>query len=115
MRAEKLYSKDFWKSVTKIIKSNDNIYFAIASQSISDEFNNYLRKSLGSNINRFHELGWVKNKKWIYNLDVYYDSYPRGSCNTIFEAIKANVPVIMADTELNRESSALPYLYSASK
>ena len=48
-------------------------------------------------------------------MDIYYDSSPRGSCNTIFEAIEANVPVLMADSDHNRESSAFPYLASAAK
>ena len=29
-----------------------------------------------------------------------------------FEAIEAKVPILMADSEHNRESSALPYLFS---
>ena len=62
---------------------------------------------------RFHALGWVNTKCWAFALDIYYDSTPRGSCNTIFEAIEADVPVLLADSMHNRESSALPYLVSA--
>ena len=45
-------------------------------------------------------------------MDIYLDSFPRGSCLTALEAIKAQKPVIIFDTEHNRESSALPYLSS---
>ena len=39
----------------------------------------------------------------------------RGSRNTIFEAIHAGIPILMTDTELNRESSALIYLQGVSE
>ena len=42
-------------------------------------------------------------------LDIYLDSFPRGSCNTIFEAVQSQVPFCIMDTSHNRESSALPY------
>ena len=58
-------------------------------------------------------MGWVNTADWAFALDVYFDSSLRGSCNTIFEAIEADVPVFLADSTHNRESSALPYLSSA--
>ncbi len=115
VRAEKLHQESFWDSIVTIIQYHKNIHFVIASQSLPADMNRYLSQKLGDDIINFHHLGWVDTKKWAYNLDIYYDSYPRGSCNTIFEAIEAKVPILMADTEHNRESSALPYLSSASQ
>ena len=73
----------------------------------------YLSSKLGGKINRFLHLGWVNTKLWCQNLDLYYDSSPRGSCNTIFETIESSIPVLMINSSHNRESSALPYLSSA--
>ena len=92
---------------------NPNVHFAIASQSLPAEFKQHLESSGINYINRFHHLGWVNTKQWVANLDIYYDSSPRGSCNTIFEAIEASVPILICDSAYNRESSALPYLLSA--
>ena len=113
VRAEKLHDQNFWSSIAKILALEENIYFVIASQYIPAGFNNFLNDNLGNASSRFRHLGWVDTKKWVHNLDIYYDSAPRGSCNTIFEAIEANVPVLLVDGEFNRESSALPYLSSA--
>ena len=70
-----------------------------------------LRKS--GVISQFRHLGWVNTKIVVNYLDLYFDSSPRGSCLTILEAIKSEIPVIMFDSEHNRESSAFPYLFSA--
>lgn len=113
VRAEKLYSRTFQESVIKLLAYDPNVHFAIASQSLPDEFKQYLQSSGKDYIGRFHHLGWVNTKEWVANLDIYYDSSPRGSCNTNFEAIEASVPILIADSAHNRESSALPYLLSA--
>ena len=115
VRSEKLYDKEFWNSVIAILKSASNIHFAIASQGIPGKYVSFLKSQHPSLRNRFHSLGWVNTKNWSFALDVYFDSSPRGSCNTIFEAIEADVPVLLADSMHNRESSALPYLASAAK
>jgi hypothetical protein len=83
----------------------------IASQDIPLQAKEYVNKTAQKS--QFHHLGWVNTKHWAYALDLYFDSSPRGSCNNIFEAVEAGVPVIMADSSHNRESSALPYLQSA--
>lgn len=115
VRAEKLYDQGFWGSVLKILSHSQKIHFVIASQYIPSGLNELLRSKLGKNVNQFHHIGWVDTKKWAYSLDIYYDSSPRGSCNTIFEAIEARIPVLMADSSHNRESSALPYLLSSAE
>ena len=86
VRAEKLHSRIFQDSVIKLLAHNSNIHFAIASQSLPDEFKQHLESNGKNYMNRFHYLGWVNTKEWVANLDIYYDSSPRGSCNTIFEA-----------------------------
>ncbi|EAU71049.1 thiamine biosynthesis protein ThiC [Synechococcus sp. BL107] len=113
VRSEKLHDKTFWDSICNIIRYKQNVHFVIASQSMPTQLKIYLETNLKSYFCKFHHLGWINTKKWISNVDIYYDSFPRGSCNTIFEAIEMNVPVLMADTSLNRESSALPYLLSS--
>lgn len=113
VRAEKLYSRTFQDAVITLLAHDPNVHFAIASQSIPDEFQQYLESSGKNYVSRFHHLGWIQTKQWVANLDIYYDSSPRGSCNTIFEAIEASVPILMCDSAHNRESSALPYLLSA--
>ena len=115
VRAEKLLDDVFWNSICKILLSSDKVHFLIASQSIPNKYTLLLKTLPLPAQKRFHHLGWVNTKQWAYALDLYYDSFPRGSCNTIFECIEAGVPVLMADTDHNRESSALPYLVSASK
>lgn len=115
VRAEKLHDRSLWESISKIILHSKNIHFVVASQYIPTGLADFLKINLHSDAYRFHHLGWVNTKEWAYNLDIYYDSSPRGSCNTIFEVIEARIPVLMADTTHNRESSALPYLLSASQ
>ena len=110
VRSEKLYDLNFWDSIVSLLNQRHDLFFAVASQSLPKAMDSYLRKKLKKTYNRVKYLGWVNTKKIVYALDVYFDSTPRGSCNTIFEAIEANVPVLMADTPFNRESSALPYL-----
>ena len=112
VRAEKLYDKTFQDSVIRLLAHDSNIHFAIASQALPKAFKQHLELSGKSYITRFHYLGWVDTKQWISNLDIYFDSSPRGSCNTAFEAIEASVPILIADSAHNRESSALPYLLS---
>ena len=112
VREEKTHSVEFWKGVKKILQENENTVFVLASQSL-----NKLSEIITSNaeINkRFKYIGWINTKVVVNIIDLYFDSYPRGSCNTIFEAIQAGVPIVMTDTELNRESSALIYLRGAS-
>ena len=99
--AEKLYSRIFQDSVIKLLAHNSNIHFAIASQSLPDEFKQHLESNGKNYMNRFHYLGWVNTKEWVSNLDIYYDSSPRGSCNTIFEVIEASVPILIADSSHN--------------
>ena len=82
----------------------------MASKGLPEFASEYLNHSAFSN--SFHHLGWINTKIWCQCLDMYIDSFPRGSCLTILEAIKASVPVFMFDTAHNRESSALPYLAS---
>ena len=114
VRSEKLYDDKFWNSVLEILKSSLKVHFVIASQYIPDKYLAMLNTLPLKIKSRFHSLGWVNTKIWAFALDIYYDSCPRGSCNTIFEAIEAEVPVLLADSLHNRESSALPYLASAS-
>jgi len=111
VRSEKLHSPEYWKAVSELLSQSTDIHFIIASQSIPRVAAGIL--SLMPYKERFHHLGWVNTKEWAYVLDLYFDSSPRGSCNTIFEAICAGVPILMADSDYNRESSALPYLQSA--
>ena len=115
VRAEKLHDNNFQESVIKILRHNRNIHFAIASQILPENFKKFLKVSGVDCISRFHYLGWINTKNWVANLDIYYDSSPRGSCNTIFEAIEMGVPILMSDSMHNRESSALPYILSAAK
>ena len=115
VRAEKLHDKSFWNSIIEILKTSNKVHFAIASQSIPAQYLSLLKSLPPSLSNRFHSLGWVNTKNWAYALDIYFDSSPRGSCNTIFEAIEADVPVLLADSMHNRESSALPYLLAAAE
>ena len=114
VRAEKLYESVFWESISILLNYNDRIHFVIASQKLPTAMAEFIASKLDSKASsRFHYIGWVNTKEWCYCLDIYYDSFPRGSCNTIFEAIEVGVPVLMADTSHNRESSALPYLNAA--
>ena len=111
VRAEKLHDPNFWKSIVQILEYSKNVHFAIASQYLPQGLKSLVSNTVYSS--RFHHLGWINTKLWASVLDIYYDSAPRGSCNTIFEAIEAGTPVLMADSAHNRESSALPYLLSS--
>lgn len=111
VRSEKLNNYSYWLLIEKLLDNLPELHFVIASQSLPDVASSFLAKDLF--INRFHHLGWVNTKEWCQCLDIYIDSFPRGSCLTALESIKANVPLIMFDSEHNRESSALPYLVSA--
>ena len=110
VRSEKLNNINFWLLIEMILKSSPHIHFLLASQVIPEVGKEFISTDLFKK--QFHHLGWVDTKKWCQYLDLYVDSYPRGSCLTILEAIKAKVPVFMFDSEHNRESSALPYLSS---
>ena len=112
VRSEKLHDENFWRSIKVILETHDHVHFVIASQDLPALFKDFADSY--HCFQRFHHLGWINTKEWVSNLDIYYDSSPRGSCNTIFEAIEADVPVLFADTNFNRESSAFPYLFSAS-
>lgn len=111
VRSEKLHSLNYWRALENLLAFSTAVHIVIASQDLPFEARSFLSES--SYKLRFHHIGWVNTKQWAYALDLYFDSAPRGSCNTIFEAIEAGVPVIMTDTEHNRESSALPYLQAA--
>ena len=111
VRSEKLNSEKYWKLVILILRHYKNHYFVVASQSVPAFALEMLRKS--GVISQFRHLGWVNTKIVVNYLDLYFDSSPRGSCLTILEAIKSEIPVIMFDSEHNRESSAFPYLFSA--
>ena len=115
MRGEKLFDKQFWSSIVELLRYSPKVHFVIASQFLPSGLSSLIDSRSESEKLRFHHLGWVNTKNWSHALDIYYDSSPRGSCNTIFEAIEAKVPILMADSEHNRESSALPYLFSAIK
>ena len=111
VRAEKLNNKDFWCLVEKLLTDLPQFHFVIASQSLPAAAANFLDLPIFRN--KFHHLGWVNTKEWCQYLDIYLDSFPRGSCLTALESIKAKVPLILFDSIHNRESSALPYLMSA--
>jgi len=72
---------------------------------------NYLDQSIFNS--RIKHIGWINTKAWCHVLDLYLDSFPRGSGNTMFEAILARVPCLIMDTPENRESSALNYIDSS--
>ena len=108
VRAEKLYSKEYFDELKEFMKSKKEIHYFLASQSKTEQVTRLMMdKDLKD---RVHFLGWIDTKKYSQILDIYADVGPRGSGNTIFEAVMAGIPCLMFDTELNRESSALPYL-----
>lgn len=113
VRTEKLNNSDYWSLITKLLEAFPHLHFVVASQAIPEIAVDYVTRPIFQR--RFHHLGWVNTKEWCQCLDLYIDSFPRGSCLTALEAIKANVPVIMFDSDHNRESSALPYLLNANK
>lgn len=113
VRAEKLNNIDYWKLIERVLASDSRLHFVIASQSLPSVADEFLASNLFKQ--QFHSLGWVDTKQWCQCLDIYLDSFPRGSCLTALEAIKAQKPVVLFDTEHNRESSALPYLASVAK
>jgi hypothetical protein len=113
VRTEKLNSKKYWDLIHHLLRSNENIHFAIAAQELPNISSSYINLSCFKD--RFHFVGWINTKEWCQCLDLYLDSFPRGSCLTALEAIKASVPLVMFDSEHNRESSALPYLTSVSQ
>jgi len=110
VRSEKLNNLDFWELINLILNRFPQMHFVIASQTLPSVAEQYLSTDLFRS--RFHHLGWVDTKKWCQCLDIYIDSFPRGSCLTALEAIKVSKPVLIFDSEHNRESSALPYLNS---
>ena len=111
VRSEKLNNIDFWRFLKRLLDDCPKLHFVLASQSLPDIARQYLGTSLFKE--KFHHLGWVNTKEWCQYLDIYLDSFPRGSCLTALEAVKASVPIVMFDSKHNRESSALPYLMSA--
>ncbi|MCB4412112.1 hypothetical protein [Synechococcus sp. MU1611] len=111
VRSEKLNNDAYWNLLEKVIAQNENVHFVLAAPFIPEFVKARLKNSPFKQ--SFHHLGWVNTKQWCQCLDLYLDSFPRGSCLTILEAIKANIPSILFDSEHNRESSALPYLSSA--
>ena len=62
VRSEKLYEKNFWESITKIINASKNVHFVIASQSIPSQMQLFLDQTLGNAVSRFHHLGWINTK-----------------------------------------------------
>lgn len=113
VRSEKLNNSSYWKLIQQLLVVFPNLHFVIASQSLPPVSHTFLATTEFNS--RFHHLGWVDTKKWCQCLDIYIDSFPRGSCLTALEAIMAGVPSIIFDTHHNRESSALPYLLSANR
>lgn len=111
VRLEKLNNYNYWHLIEMLLHQVPDLHFVIASQSLPEVSNSFLAKGVFAQ--RFHHLGWVNTKEWCQCIDLYVDSFPRGSCLTALESIKANAPVVLFDTEFNRESSALPYLLSA--
>ena len=111
VRSEKLNNVAFWDLIEKVLLENENAHFVLAAPSLPDFIKARMRQKPFQK--SFHHLGWVNTKQWCQCLDLYLDSFPRGSCLTILEAIKMGVPTILFDSEHNRESSALPYLSSA--
>ena len=111
VRSEKLNNVAFWDLIEKVLIENKNAHFVLAAHWLPD----FVKERLSHKPFKksFHHLGWVNTKQWCQCLNLYLDSFPRGSCLTILEALKANVPTILFDSEHNRESSALPYLSSA--
>ena len=93
VRTEKLNNSDYWILITKLLEAFPDLHFVIASQAIPEIAVDYMSRPIFQR--RFHHLGWVNTKEWCQCLDLYIDSFPRGSCLTALEAIKANVPVIM--------------------
>ena len=111
VREEKTHGREFWEGIKELLLMKNDIVFILASQSLN-EMSVVVTKD-SRVCNRFKYIGWVNTKATVHMLDMYFDSYPRGSCNTIFEAIQADIPIVMTDTVLNRESSALIYLQGA--
>ena len=85
VRAEKLNNIDFWLLIEKILSSSKGFHFVIASQKLPPVAEPFLQSTLFKN--QFHSLGWINTKKWCQCLDIYLDSFPRGSCLTALEAI----------------------------
>ena len=110
VRTEKLNNVQYWELIQSLLRHFPHVHFVVASQALPPVAQDYISTELFRS--RFHHLGWVDTKKWCQCLDIYIDSFPRGSCLTALEAIQAAKPVIIFDSEHNRESSALPYLNS---
>ncbi|WP_162176160.1 hypothetical protein [Synechococcus sp. KORDI-49] len=110
VRSEKLHNIGYWRVIEELLSEFNKAVFVFASQDIPLNIQDYLSRSLFRD--RIKHLGWVDTKAWCYVLDLYVDSFPRGSGNTMFEAIFAHVPCLIMDTPENRESSALNYIDS---
>lgn len=110
VRAEKLHNSQYWSLLKTILESYPHVHFVLASQKLSPEI---LALSRQLPVKQYTHLGWIDTKHYISCLDIYVDSFPRGSCNTIFEAWHSKVPSIIYDSPHNRESSALPYIIGA--
>ena len=113
VRSEKLNNLQYWELIHLLLERFPEMHFVIASQNLPAISDRFLKTNIFNE--RFHHLGWVDTKKWCQCIDIYIDSFPRGSCLTALEAIKASKPVIIFDSEHNRESSALPYLNSVKR
>lgn len=110
VRSEKLHDINFWQLIIDLLSEFPNLVFIFASQSVPSHVQEYISLYLESK--RIIHLGWINTKIWSHCLDLYIDSFPRGSGNTMFEAIFAKVPCLIMDTQENRESSALNYIDS---
>ena len=110
VRSEKLHNLGYWRVIEELLSEFNKAVFVFASQDIPLNIQDYLSRSLFRD--RIKHLGWVDTKTWCHVLDLYLDSFPRGSGNTMFEAIFAHVPCLIMDTPENRESSALNYIDS---
>ena len=113
VRAEKILDISFWEVVRTLLREHKNLHFVLASQYLPPNAQIVTQDEMINK--RFKYAGWVDTKALSCALDIYLDSFPRGSCNTIFESCLANVPFIIYNSPHNRESSALPYFSAQQK
>jgi len=106
-RSEKLHNSEYWRLFESFLTSHRHVYFVLASQKLPGDV---LSLSLRLPKQQYKHLGWVNTKEVVQILDIYVDSFPRGSCNTVFEAWHCHVPTITYYSPHNLESSSLPYV-----
>ena len=87
-----------FEGVRELLQKRKDLVFVLASQSL-----NQMSKIVTEDLelsSRFMHIGWVNTKVTVHILDLYFDSYPRGSCNTIFEGYRRTT-YCLTETELN--------------